>query len=77
MSCCSNTVIIYINDSNVIFCSIIHNTSNVNKSQIKTQSGDLVLVEVEVVVLLGSPGIQSLSLKTFDLLPLKKSQLTD
>lgn len=37
----------------------------------------LIFVEVEVVVLLRSPGIQSLSLKTFNLLPLterKKNQ---
>lgn len=39
----------------------------------------LVFVEVEVVVLLRSPGVQSLSLKTFNLLPLterEKKQLT-
>lgn len=33
----------------------------------------LIFVEVEVVVLLRSPGIQGLSLKTLDLLPLTKN----
>lgn len=35
----------------------------------------LVFVEVEVVVLLRSPGIQGLSLKTFNLLPLTNREL--
>lgn len=40
-------------------------------------SSYLIFVEVEVVVLLRSPGIQGLSLKTLDLLPLTKNNSTN